>query len=181
MAALASHAGVDRDRLDACLTRFAQLREALGSTGANFLQPLLQSEFLNAIKHRSAIPGGTCEFDLPEFGHWLSLPMEDRLRDFDTWFAPLAPLCDGVDQLLWMTRESATQTECVAPGGMYQHGLARGQACELLRVSIPDGAGIYPEISGSQHRFTIRFLTWNGFEDRPVQAKDDVPFLLACC
>src|SRR5262245_19463515 len=63
--------GVDNSRLKAVLSNLARLRTELGSTGALFLQKLRDSEFLNAIKHRSAIPGGTCEFDLPDYRHWL--------------------------------------------------------------------------------------------------------------
>ena len=40
--------------------------------GSNYLAGLKDSEFLSAIKHRSAIPGGTCEFDLPDFFFWLN-------------------------------------------------------------------------------------------------------------
>src|SRR5512134_3796941 len=65
--------GVDSARLRAVLSALMRRREELNAAGANFLQKLRESEFLNAIKHRSAIPGGTCEFDLPDFYHWLNL------------------------------------------------------------------------------------------------------------
>jgi hypothetical protein len=65
--------GVDGARLRAVLTALMRRREELNAAGANFMQKLRESEFLNAIKHRSAIPGGTCEFDLPDFYQWLSL------------------------------------------------------------------------------------------------------------
>jgi cell division protein ZapD len=76
----ATRPGVDRSRLDALLERVSQLRQQLGNCGANYTQPLKGSEFLAAIRHRSAIPGGTCEFDLPDFKHWLSLPESQRSR-----------------------------------------------------------------------------------------------------
>ena len=63
--------GVDGARLRAVLSALMRRREELNAAGANFMQKLRESEFLNAIKHRSAIPGGTCEFDLPDFYHWL--------------------------------------------------------------------------------------------------------------
>ena len=46
---------------------------------------------------------------------------------------------------------------------------------------MPAPCAVYPEISGSQHRFTIRFLGWVGIGERPVQTGDDVNFVLACC
>ena len=69
-------------RLRVLLTKLHHMREELGSVGALFMQKLRDSEFLNAIKHRSTIPGGTCEFDLPNYTHWLNLPDEIRGADF---------------------------------------------------------------------------------------------------
>ena len=46
--------------------------------------PLRDSEFLSAIKHRSAIPGGTCDFDLPDYSYWLNRPAELRAAEFDS-------------------------------------------------------------------------------------------------
>jgi cell division FtsZ-interacting protein ZapD len=40
---------------------------------------------------------------------------------------------------------------------------------------------MYPEISGSHYRCSVRFLTWNGLMARPTQAERDIPFLLTCC
>ena len=46
---------------------------------------------------------------------------------------------------------------------------------------LPQGTAIYPEISGSHHRCSIRFLEWQDPENRPVQVLGDVPFTLATC
>src|SRR5690348_4492908 len=67
-----SKRGVDTERLQTVLKNLTRLRNELMSAGLTFLQPLRDSEFLNAIKHRSAIPGGTCEFDLPDYFYWLT-------------------------------------------------------------------------------------------------------------
>ena len=50
-----------------------------------------------------------------------------------------------------------------------------------LRVSLPEGSALYPEISGSQHRFTIRFLEWSSVDRRAVQTGHDVSFKLSIC
>src|SRR5262245_2376206 len=65
-----SRPGVDAGRLSTVMTNLGRMRTELLSAGSNFLQPLRDSEFLSAIKHRSAIPGGTCEFDLPDYYYW---------------------------------------------------------------------------------------------------------------
>ncbi|NIP88739.1 MAG: cell division protein ZapD, partial [Gammaproteobacteria bacterium] len=51
----------------------------------------------------------------------------------------------------------------------------------LLRVILCDNSDLYPEISGSQHRFTVRFLEWSTIERRAVQTGHDVAFQLAIC
>lgn len=181
LSGFASRPGVDRTRLDALLERISQLRQQLSSCGANYTQPLKDSEFLASIRHRSAIPGGTCEFDLPDFKHWLSLPEEQRYSDFQAWFRHLKPLCDAIGQLLWLTRESSPGRPEIAPGGMFQHQIDRSIGCQLVRISLPATANCYPETSGGQHRFTVRFLTWAGPEQRPVQVSGDVEFELTCC
>jgi cell division protein ZapD len=177
----ANRPGVDRGRLDALMERVTRLRSALSEVGAHYAQPLKESEFLSAIKHRSAIPGGTCEFDLPDFKHWLSLPYEQRVMDFQAWFSSIKPLCDAVAQVLWLTRESAGGQPQVARHGLFQHSIERGTPAQLLRVSMPMPCDVYPEISGSQHRFTIRFLNWEGIGARPGQTAEDIHFKLACC
>src|SRR6185312_7469351 len=66
--------GIDNSRLRAVVANLTRLRTELGAAGSNWLLPLRDSEFLSAIKHRSAIPGGTCEFDLPDYFFWLNRP-----------------------------------------------------------------------------------------------------------
>jgi cell division protein ZapD len=69
----------------------------------------------------------------------------------------------------------------VAPGGMFQYQIDRSMGCQLVRIAIPNGAAYYPEISGGQHRFTVRFLTWSGPEKRSVQVTENIGFDLTCC
>lgn len=177
----ANRPGVDSGRLDALVDRVTRMRSDLSEVGAHYAQPLKESEFLSAIKHRSAIPGGTCEFDLPDFKHWLSLPYEQRVGDFQAWFSSIKPLCDAVAQVLWLTRESADGQPQVARHGLFQHSIEKGTPAQLLRVTMALPCAVYPEISGSQHRFTIRFLSWEGIGARPAQTAEDVHFELACC
>lgn len=177
----ASQPGVDSSRLDALLGDLEHLRVALDKCSTNLTSALRESTFLNAIKHRSVIPGGTCEFDLPDYKHWLGLPYEKRNRDFNKWMINLTPLRDGVDRVLWLLRESNVPQQEVARAGMFQHVLGRGVSCQMIRVTLPPDTNLYPEISGSAHRFTVRFYHFNNVDNRPVQATEDVDFLLTCC
>ncbi|MBM5812345.1 MAG: cell division protein ZapD [Gammaproteobacteria bacterium] len=173
--------GVDGSRLRSVIKVLEQRRDELNAAGANFLQRLRESEFLNAIKHRSAIPGGTCEFDLPDYCHWLNLDPVLREADLGEWLATIRPLCESVSELLWITRENVRPREEIAPGGVYQIAFERDRPVQLVRVTLPGGCGLYPEVSGSHHRCSLRFLRWIGVNHRPVQADEDVRFLLTVC
>jgi len=181
LATFNSRPGVDAARLRVLLTKLHRMREDLSGVGALFMQRLRDSEFLNAIKHRSTIPGGTCEFDLPNYTHWLNQPDEIRGADFAHWLAVIRPLGDAVGELLWMTREQARSRSEVAPGGVFHLSLDRDVPAQMIRISLPAGTDIYPEISGSHYRCSIRFLYWHDAGSRPVQATEDVHFTLTTC
>ena len=176
-----SRPGVDSARLDTLVKNLITSRDEIGEVGSGFLQPIKHSEFLNAIKHRSAIPGGTCEFDLPEYNHWLRQPITRRQQDLSRWLGAIRPICDAVSESLWLIRESAQPTERMAAHGMYQHTMQKDSNCRLLRVTLSGNDDLFPEISGSQHRFTIRFLEWTTIDNRAVQTSQDVPFQLSIC
>jgi cell division protein ZapD len=173
--------GVDSDRLARLMSEVESNREALAAAGKHFLAPLRDSEFLSAIRHRSTIPGGTCMFDLPEYGYWLQLPGAERSRQLDEWLAELKPLCDSITQILWLTREASTPSEQVARHGLYSHSLGKNDHYEIVRVLVARKSGLYPEVSAGAHRFTVRFASWQGTDARSRQAEEDVPFLLALC
>jgi len=173
--------GVDGARLRSILAALVRRREELNAAGANFMQRLRESEFLNAIKHRSAIPGGTCEFDLPDYYHWLNLDPDLREIDLADWLATIRPLCESVSELLWITRENAVPRDELAPGGVYQIVFERERPVQLVRLTLPGGSKLYPEVSGSHHRCSLRFLRWNSVHSRPVQTTEDVRFVLTTC
>ncbi|MBT8099150.1 MAG: cell division protein ZapD [Gammaproteobacteria bacterium] len=176
-----SQPGVDSRRLDALVRNLSGSRDQLASVGTSFLQTLKESEFLSAIKHRSAIPGGTCEFDLPEYSHWLRQPYDRRKHDLEKWLEDIRPLCDAVSEVLWLIRESAQPADRHAVNGMYQHNMQKDSSCRLIRVSLANSQNLFPEISGSQHRFTVRFLEWSTIDSRAVQTGHDVDFQLSIC
>lgn len=173
--------GVDGGRLKSLLSNLERLRNELNSVGALFMQPLRDSEFLNSIKHRSSIPGGTCEFDLPDYRHWLEQPFAVRAATFGEWMATIRPLCDAVTELLWLTRAGGRPGMHTATAGSYQVTFERDNPCQLLRITLPPGTLLFPEISGSHHRCSIRFMQWDDFRTRPSQTTEDVDFQLTVC
>jgi len=176
-----NRSGVDPGRLRALINNLARLRSALSAAGNSYLQPLRDSEFLAAIKHRSSIPGGTCEFDLPDYFFWLNQDAASRTLAFNEWLALLRPLCDAVAEVLWLTRQNGKSRRETAPGGTFAINFDRDTPSQLLRICLPADAGLYPEISGSHHRCSVRFLKWNGLASRSSQAEGDIPFTLITC
>ena len=181
LAEFQSKPGVDTNRLKSLITNLTRLRSELLNAGVANLQPLKDSEFLNSIKHRSSIPGGTCEFDLPDYLYWLSQPDEVRVTAFNQWLTILRPLCDAVSELIWLIRQNGRTRQETAPGGNFTITFDRENPLQLLRIVLPAATGLYPEVSGSHHRCNVRFLSWKGVTERATQADSDVKFLLTCC
>jgi cell division protein ZapD len=173
--------GVDSERLNSIMTQLAHHRSELNSMAGIFMQSLRDSEFMSAIRHRTAIPGGTCEFDLRDYHHWLNQSFAIRQESFSGWMSHVGILCEAVSYLLWVTRQNARPRRETAVAGQFQLNLDRDSHCQLLRITLPAGSEYFPEISGSHYRCSVRFLKWQGVTVRPVQAEQDVPFLLTTC
>jgi len=170
---------IDHQRLDALVGDVAGLKAAIARAGPQFMNSLKDCEFLNTIKHRSSIPGGTCVFDLPDYAYWLRLPHDERVEQFERWMAVLEPVCAAVTELLWLTREATEPVERLAAEGLYQHHMDRSSRINLARVIMPRSTGYYPEISAGRHRVTVRFVKWQGVDMRPAQVNQDIRFLMS--
>jgi len=173
--------GVDATRLRTVTHQLLQRRDELQSTSTTAIAKLRDNEFLAAIKHRSTIPGGACEFDLPGYTHWLRLSAETRRADFDAWLDVLRPLCDAVQDVLWLTRENVRVRNEVAREGNFHLVFERDTPIQMLRITLPADSGLHPEISGSAHRCSIRFLRWIDAQTRAAQSSEDISFVLGCC
>ncbi|ROR29697.1 cell division protein ZapD [Inmirania thermothiophila] len=171
---------VDSERLGETLDELRTAVRTLHGTPGKIAEGLRQNEFLLAVRQRSAIPGGTCAFDLPGFHCWLSQPPEGRHADLEDWLAAFAPLGRAIALTLRLTRESALPTREQAREGFYQEYLDSATPCRLLRVILPADLALYPEISAGRHRFTIRFME-PASEGRPQQTEREVAFRLARC
>jgi cell division protein ZapD len=172
---------VDNARLDTVLADLERLRHEMDGDGRPLGAGLKESEFLNSIKNRLAIPGGTCQFDLPLYHAWLTHPYPRRARDVQSWLAELRPLKDTIALLMALTRESALPTREVAEQGVFQRNFDTHALSPMVRVMVPVTSGVFPEISAGRHRMTIRFLERHEANARPQQTKRDIGFKLVCC
>lgn len=152
----------------------ADLLRTSGKTG----QELRENEWLMAIRQRTAIPGGICEFDLPSYHHWMHQSPQTRRHDLDEWLAPFQPLRHGVRLILRLLRESGKMTRQTAHKGVFQQMLA-GRQAQLLRLRIDDKFTFSPEISANKYAINIRFASISG--PRRHTSDEDIDFELTFC
>ena len=170
---------VDHDKLGTILRAMEHLIDNLHGLSTQPGQALRDDEFITAIRQRSSIPGGTCDFDLPGYHLWLSGPYERRVADQREWITSLDPVRQSIELLLKMIRNSAEVKTLQCEQGSFQRQLDNNTPFQLVRVMLPTDSPYYAEISGSRHRFTVRFLRPTA--ERPQLADTPVEFRLACC
>ncbi len=177
---MADKPGVDRVRLDQILRDILAINGTLQNLNGQLGHALRNNDFLTAVMQRSSIPGGSFDFDLPQFHYWLQLPHAERVMQLDSWRHEVAPVQEAVELLLSLLRNSAVPKPEHAEAGFFQRNLPPNSQAQLVRVGIPGDAGVYAEISGGRHRFSVRFLECLDLE-HPSQTPRDLDFLLTTC
>jgi cell division protein ZapD len=163
---------------------FAQLDAAF--QGLNRMQGkpgalMASSDMLNTLRSRIAIPGGTCEFDIPAYHAWAESPVAQRRNDLIQWMNPVLPLAQAVQLLLQLLRESGQATKVATSGGQYQQSLNANRNYGLLRLRIDAALGLVPEIMGHRLMVSIRLLRQDA-EGRLRLAQDaDTTLELSFC
>ncbi|MEJ2756678.1 MAG: cell division protein ZapD, partial [Gammaproteobacteria bacterium] len=155
---LMSYPNVDHDRLGSILRALEHLIDNIHSMNTAPGTELKNDELLTAIRQRSTIPGGTCDFDLPRFNLWLHSNFNSRQTDQKRWFSTLDPVRQTIELLLKMIRGSSEFIDKQTTSGNYTEQLEKSLPYQMVRVRLPSSATCYAEISGSKHRFSVRFL-----------------------
>ncbi len=161
------------DHIDAVT---AQLLAQAGKVGAH----LRDNEWLMAIKQRTAIPGGVCEFDLPAYHWWLHQDPGARRNDLKGWLEPFAPIRAGSAIVLKLLRDNGRVSRHVAYRGVFQLMLTTTKVAQLLRLTIAKNLSCVPEISANKYALNIRFIGVSGM-DRGAVFDQDVEFELMFC
>jgi cell division protein ZapD len=172
--------GVDMQTLGQVLDDLEQAIHQVYRLNGQIARELRNNEFLTTILQRSSIPGGSCNFDLPQYHYWLNQPYEIRQRQMSDWLHELLPVREAVVLLLNLVRNSNLPTRELAKQGFFQRTLDSSAQAQMIRVSLPRSATVFTEISGTKHRFNIRFLEVVE-SGKPTQTKRDVEFLLTTC
>ena len=177
---LRSNPQIDHDALRGLLAEIdavsAQLLAQAGKSGAH----LRDNEWLMAIKQRSSIPGGVCEFDLPAYHYWLQQDAGARRNDLAGWIEPFEPIRAAAAIVLRLLRENGRVSRHIAYRGVFQLMLTTTKVAQLLRLSLPRDVPCVPEISANKYALNIRFIGVSGM-DRGNVVDQDIEFELIFC
>jgi len=179
--ALAQHQEIDHSKLDIILSKQKNALDRLHRLDGKLGEHLKRVDFLLGIKQRTSIPGGSCDFDLPQLRFWLNQGHDQRLADLTEWVSPYSELEDVIELILKSIRDSAMAKTVVAENGFYQSPLDTKQPTQLIRISVDADASIYPEISAGKHRYSVRFMRASSSDVLPSQVKENVEFMLSRC
>jgi len=161
------------------LSTIEQSSVGLFSTTGKVGQHLRDNEWLMAIKQRTGIPGGACEFDLPSYHYWLHRDPATRIANLRAWLAPLLPIREGAAIVLKLLRESGKAQRLVAHAGAYQQMLG-GRIAQMVRIRVPLEGEFIPEVSANKYALNVRFTRF-GSQLRPKSAEADIQFDLTLC
>ncbi|CAG4884567.1 Cell division protein ZapD [Georgfuchsia toluolica] len=170
---------ISEDALSGALYEIEQAAAALLAIQGRLGQHLRDNEWLMAIKNRSVIPGGVCEFDLPSYHFWLHREISHRQRNLQHWTAPILAVNQAIAIVLRLLRASGRPENQVASHGAYQLMLA-GRTAQMVRLRLGLADACVPEISASKYALNIRFLAAE-VDQRPKQVNEDVRFELTFC
>ena len=179
--ALTRHQEIDHSKLDLILSKQKNALDNLHHLDGKLGEHLKKTDFLLGIKQRTSIPGGSCDFDLPQLRFWLNREHELRVADLQHWARPYCQLEEVIDLILQAIRDSAIAKSVTAENGFYQQSLDSKQPTQLIRIGIAAGTPIYPEISAGKHRYSVRFMRAESSDAPPAQVQENVDFMLWRC
>lgn len=177
----AKHPDIDQGQLNSLLDDIHARMDGMHQVRSQIANDLKANEFLISVRKRSAIPGGTCDFDIPAFHYWLKQPSRLRTEDLSHWLGNFDAIGQAIQLILRMTRDSSNLKPTLATGGVYQRTLDPNRPCQLVRIALPPELPLYAELSGGRHRFTARFMQFADADTRARQTDKDIEFELACC
>jgi cell division protein ZapD len=171
---------VSRNTLEEILCKLKDLKNHFLNTPGKIAQTLRDNEFLASVRHSLLSPGGDSCVDSPGYFYWLNQPVDVRKKQIKIWLNSFAEIRSAVELLLSIVRNSSEPRKIVAVKGFYHEVLDPQVPCQLIRIAIPVGVKLFPEISAGKHRVTVRFVI-PSINSRPAQTEKKVKFELTTC
>jgi len=171
---------ISENALDTIVSQLEQNFESLNALTGKIGSQLNESDFLNSLKSRVVIPGGTCEFDLPSYHAWQHHGVDKRQADLHQWSACFIPIAQSIQMLLKMLRDSGAAQKVMATSGQLHQNLPQGRTFQLLRLRIDPALGLVPEISCNRLLVVIRLMQQQE-DGRLIASTGDTAFEMTLC
>jgi cell division protein ZapD len=169
---------VDQEALSQTLSQIDSASTNINQSVGKPNSVITESDWLNAIRTRLNIPGGTSPIDLPSYHAWKNSPSSQRRELLENYVAPLLPWHEACQIFLRLLRQSGEAKDVVAHHGAYQQAPS-GKVYQLMRIALEDDS-LFAEISANKYLLSIRFMKSD--RDRKPQVLDgDIPFKLTLC
>ena len=179
LSALHNNPEISESALDAILDEIECASSGMLNMNGKIGQYLRENEWLMGIKQRACIPGGTCEFDLPSYHHWLHQDATLRRDYLINYLTPMLPIRNGLAIILKLLRESGKTYHYTAHQGSFQQ-MQYGRVAQMLRVSLDKALPCVPEISANKYMLNIRFIAAD-YVAKSALYDQDVAFNLTFC
>lgn len=175
---LKSSQKVDQEALALTLSQIdaaaASINQSVGKPNAI----ITESDWLNAIRTRLNIPGGTSPIDLPSYHAWKNSPSTQRRELLENYVAPLLPWHQACQIFLRLLRQSGEPRDVLAHQGAFQQAPS-GKTYQLMRIELEDDT-IYAEISANKYLLSIRLMKADR-DKKPQVITENMPFRLTLC
>jgi len=175
---LKSSQKVDQEALSQTLTEIDLVASSINQSTGRPNSVITESEWLNAIRTRLNIPGGTSPIDLPSYHAWKNSPSTERRKLLENYVRPLLPWQEACQLFLRLLRQSGEAKDVLAHNGSFQQAPS-GKVYQLMRIAVEDDT-IFSEISANKYLLSVRFLKADrDKKSQPINA--DVSFKLTLC
>lgn len=175
---LKSSQKVDQEALAQTLSEIDKAALNINQSMGKPNSAITESEWLNAIRTRLNIPGGTSPIDLPSYHAWKNTPSTQRRELLEKYVDPLLPWHEACQIFLRLLRQSGEAKDVVAHQGAYQQAPS-GKVYQLMRIAVEDDS-LFSEISANKYLLSIRFLKIDQ-DKKPQILNEDVSFRLTLC
>jgi cell division protein ZapD len=175
---LKSSQKVDQETLSLTISEIDTVASSINNSMGRPNLIISESEWLNAIRTRLNIPGGTSPIDLPSYHAWKNSPSTERRALLDNFVRPLLPWQEACQLFLRLLRQSGEAKDMLAHNGSFQQAPS-GKVYQLMRLAVEDDT-LFSEISANKYLLSVRFLKSD--RDKKAQLVNvDVPFKLTLC
>ncbi len=170
---------VDSSKLQNFLKQIKQLHQWIHSYVGKFGDSLRKSPFIVAVKQRTNIPGGSCQFDCPDLHLFLNRNHNQRQQQLTSMVEDIKGVETSVEVILRLIRDNGQWTEQRAPMGSFMIETT-DRPFKLLRIKTKMEGEIFPEFSCGKHRSSVHFMTFNEHHKK-MPVNSEITFQLACC